>query len=187
MIRAAATSLVVTVAVVAFTLVSGAPGGASPANGSVTSGSGKTGTHLRLATAGERRKALARCRKIRAEKKRKACIKRVKRRFGSTGPKPPVTPDGPVEEVQVLDKYFMPDRLELPRFGSVRWVWGSDNSEPHGITLQSGPKGVSSYDFKTPLAPSLDYTFERKFKVPGRYLLVCTMHFSMTMTVDVGG
>ena len=107
---------------------------------------------------------------------------RVNRRFG----RPSLTPAGPVEVVEVRDKYFSPDQVALPRYGSIRWVWSSENSEPHDITLLSGPKGVSVYDFQTPLAPSVDYTFQRKFEVPGTYRIACSLHHLMTMKVEVG-
>lgn len=129
--------------------------------------------------------ALAKCRKVKSAKKRKACVRRVRKRFGgsSTGPVAPSV--GAAAEVLVRDKYFSPVEVEIPRSGSVLWLWGNENADAHNVTLLEGPKGVSPYDFETPLSPSINYTFKRSFRVPGTYRFACSLHHLMTMTVEV--
>lgn len=125
--------------------------------------------------------ALRKCRKIKVKKRRQACLRKVEERFR---PKP-VDP-GPPAEVQVRDKYFSPELVEIKRQGTVRWVWGEDNADPHNVTLLEGPQGVSPLDFQTPSSPAIGFTFTRTFKVPGTYQFVCSLHHLMRMTVEVG-
>lgn len=146
------------------------------------------GSAVREVTSGQRKaraKALAKCRKVKSAKKRQACIRRVKKRFGTPSTQPVTPPAGPAAEVLVRDKYFSPVDVEIPKFGSVLWLWGNENADAHNVTLIKGPKGVSPYDFETPLSPSLNYTFKRSFKVPGTYRFACSLHHLMTMTVEV--
>lgn len=94
---------------------------------------------------------------------------------------------GPPVEVQVRDKYFAPELVEIKRHGSVRWVWGDENADPHNVTLLEGPSGVSTLDFQTPSSPAVGFTFRRSFKVPGSYRFACSLHHLMRMTVEVRG
>jgi plastocyanin len=136
-----------------------------------------------------RTKALDRCRTIRVAKKRKSCVRRVNRKYRKLAatpiPEPP--PVGPTEQVLVRDKYFSPDSVEIPRGGSILWDWGDSNKYPHNVSLWTGPKGVSLYDFVSPLAPAINYTFKRSFAVAGQYQFACPLHHLMTMTVEVKG
>ena len=131
-------------------------------------------------------RALRKCRRITATGKRRACVRKAKRRFAGGDPGP-VIPAGPVELVDVRDKYFSPTLIEIPKGGSVHWIWGDQNADAHNVTLLAGPKGVSPYDFETPLSPSVNYTFKRSFKVAGKYSFACSLHHLMEMTVEVKG
>lgn len=130
-----------------------------------------------------REKALRKCRRIAVEARRKACLRRVKRRFRQVEEQPAAPP----VEVQVRDKYFSPELVEIKRHGVVRWIWGEDNADPHDVTLLKGPRGVSPFDFQTPSSPAVGFTFTRSFKVPGTYRFACSLHHLMRMTVEVKG
>ena len=179
--RRPATVLVATVALLAVS------GVAASASGNTSSHSGEAPSRVAaafgLSPAEQKSKqaALRKCRKITAKKRRQACLRRVEERFR---PKPvdPVTP----AEVQVRDKYFSPELVEIKRLGAVRWIWGENNADPHNVTLLDGPKGVSPLDFQTPSSPAIGFTFTRTFKVPGTYQFVCSLHHLMRMTVEVG-
>lgn len=184
MLAAAATVLVVTAALVAMPSPGFSAGGARP---------DPAASQLEFEIRGlgpaqkkARARALAKCREIQDAKKRKACVSKVKKRFARISGRPDPLPTGPVVQIEVRDKYFSPDEVELPRYGSVRWVWSSENSEPHDVTLLSGPRGVLPNEFQTPLAPSVDYELKRTFEVPGTYRLACSLHHLMTMKVEVG-
>ncbi len=127
------------------------------------------------------KKAAARkqCRKIRKPARRKACLRRVERKFRP----PPVSKVAAT--IDVRDKYFNPDVVNMRSGESIVWVWNDVNGDPHNVTLFGGPAGVSPYDFETPSAPSRNYRFERRFTVPGTYALACSLHHLMTMTVEV--
>jgi len=128
-----------------------------------------------------RKKAAARkkCRKIRKSARRKACLRRVARKFA----RPPVSIVAAT--IDVRDKYFSPDVVNMRSGESIVWVWSDVNGDAHNVTLFGGPVGVSPYDFETPSAPSRNYRFERRFTVPGTYELACSLHHLMTMTVEV--
>ena len=182
--RPLATALVITVALVAAPSLwpsSGIPAAATTAKAESSARS------LGPAEKKARAQALAGCRKIDAAPKRKACIRRVNRKYRQPPTNPVTPPAGPVEEVLVRDKYFFPTELVIPKGGSVLWVWGNQNADAHNVTLLGGPKGVSPYDFETPLSPSVNYTFKRRFEVPGTYRFACSLHHLMEMTVEVGG
>jgi plastocyanin len=87
--------------------------------------------------------------------------------------------------IKVRDNYFSPDRLSVPKGSRVQWKWPSFGGDVHDVKLRKGPKGVKR--FHSALASS-DYKYPKRPKrltVPGRYLLVCTMHTGMEMTIRV--
>ncbi len=185
MLRNAATALVATVAV--FTgLILWVPAGVGSTVGKAPGPVSLDSMRSDIGSTAARQKALRKCRKIDGAKRRAACMRRVEKRYGKTDPKP-VTPAGPIEDVDVRDKYFSPTLVEIPRGGSVRWIWGDENADPHNVTLLGGPRGVSPYDFETPLSPSVNYTFKRRFTVAGTYRFACSLHHLMEMNVEVGG
>ena len=52
----------------------------------------------------------------------------------------------------------------------------------HDVKLRSGPKGVKK--FHSQLAAS-GYSFSRTLKKPGKYVVICTIHEEMKMTIRV--
>jgi plastocyanin len=89
--------------------------------------------------------------------------------------------------VSVVDFYFGPSSVTIPKGGSVKWVWASTNTYPHDVHLKSGPKGLKnrgSYSTKTTAVT--DAHFQRTFDTPGTYRFICTIHpTQMKMTVVV--
>lgn len=182
MTRGRATTLAVAVTLAAVSALAASAAGGPTVASSERDLAGAPSTQLSPAEKKARAKALRKCRRIASRERRQACLRRVERRFGST-----VAPSGPPVEVQVRDKYFSPDLVEIERNKAVRWVWSDENADPHNVTLREGPKGVSLLDFRTPTSPAVRFTFTRTFKVPGNYRFACSLHHLMTMTVEVGG
>lgn len=134
-------------------------------------------------------KALKKCRTIRKASKRKACVRKARKRFRNKPVKPEPPKPGDTFRVDVLDDYvndyFSPNLLEIKVGDSIEWIWSDLNQNPHDVTLISGPPGVDRLDYKTPNAPSRNFSWKRRFDKPGTYDFVCSLHFRMKMTVTV--
>lgn len=152
-----------------------------PQAGSGTSG--ESGTSISSSTRGKAEKrAIRKCRKIKKRPRRRSCVKRVKRKFSSR----PAPSQGPVAAtVDVRDKYFSPDVVSIRKGEAILWVWSPLNKDAHNVNLVDGPPGVKRIDFSTPSSPSLGFEFKRTFTVPGTYSFVCSIHYNMTMRVEV--
>ena len=84
--------------------------------------------------------------------------------------------------VKIGDNFFAPDSVKVAKGTKVIWRWPSDAGDTHDVKLRSGPKGVKK--FKSDYAAS-DYRFARTLKKPGKYVVICTLHQGMTMTIRV--
>src|SRR5215211_3860278 len=84
--------------------------------------------------------------------------------------------------VKIGDNYFAPDSLKVAKNTKVIWRWPRYLGDVHDVKLRSGPKGVKR--FKSDFAAS-DYSFARTLKKPGKYIVICTLHQDMTMTIRV--
>lgn len=139
------------------------------------------GSELRSLTPAQKKakaKALAKCKKIKSSNKRKQCIKRVAKKYG---PKP-----GKTWQVGVWDNYYSPELLAIKANDLVNWTWREPNGrEAHDVTLMSGPRGVSPYDFLSPTTAVFGTKFKRQLKVPGTYEFICSLHYQMRMQVKV--
>ncbi len=62
------------------------------------------------------------------------------------------------------------------------WRWPRNAGDVHDVYLAAKPKGVKRFHSD---AAASDYSFKRKLKQPGRYVIVCTLHEEMTMAVKV--
>lgn len=155
----------------------GATSSASTNNASDKSGASISGLSSTQKKA--KAKAMKKCKKIKNAKKRKACIKKVNKRFA---PKP----TGKTVVVNVDDDFYSPGLVNLKVNDSIRWDWkNADGREPHNVALTDGPTGVRDDDFTSPLQTGPSYTFTRKFEKAGSYDFVCQIHTLMTMKVDV--
>ncbi|MGB0121337.1 MAG: plastocyanin/azurin family copper-binding protein [Solirubrobacterales bacterium] len=129
-----------------------------------------------------KKRALKRCRKINRKQRRKACLKKVRKHYRQKA----ATPDAaPAAVIDVRDKYFSPNVVDLKVNDSILWVWNDVNKDAHNVNLVDAPSGVRHLDFSTPSSPSVGFSFKRKFVVPGTYDFVCSIHHLMTMQVKV--
>lgn len=89
------------------------------------------------------------------------------------------------KKAKVGDDFFSPTLLKIKKCAKVKWKWLPTNGNPHNVTLTKGPKKVKKKDF-TSATGSIGIKFARKFKKPGRYDFICTIHpTTMQMTVKV--
>ena len=85
--------------------------------------------------------------------------------------------------VKVADDYFGPAKITgLTRGRTVLWKWLAVNGNTHDVKLKKAPKGVKKFHSD---AATADFTFKRKLKVKGKYVLICTFHEDMRMTIWV--
>lgn len=135
-------------------------------------------------TAGQKKakaRELKKCRKQRNAGKRKACIRKVNRKYAALA-----APKGKTYVVDVRDNYYIPGLVKLKVNDSIKWTWRySVGSEGHDVTLAVGPAGVSPFQFQSPIQTGPDGVFVRQFKKAGSYHLMCTLHAGMTMDVQV--
>ena len=88
-------------------------------------------------------------------------------------------------KTKVLDDYYTPTKLTIKKGDKIKYKWGSNNGNPHNVTLQSGPKKVKKKDF-TSATGSIGVKFNRTFEKTGTYKFVCTVHPDvMKQTVKV--
>lgn len=161
--------------------------GATGAAGATAVAAPAPSAHASGLTAKQKRakkRELKRCNKIRNAKKRKACVKRVNRKYAKPAPK------GKTYTVDVMDDYFMPNALSLKANDWVDWTWkNSTVREGHNVNLAPPmPRGVIAGDFQSPgVVTGPAGRFKRQFTKPGTYNLYCNLHAGMTMTVNVSG
>lgn len=101
---------------------------------------------------------------------------------GDPGPRAGAAAKPVKKAVKVGDNFFRPARLRVPRKSTISWKWLRGNGETHDVLLVRRPKRVRRFQ-SAPAATG--YTFRRKLRKPGRYLLVCTYHEEMSMTIRV--
>lgn len=163
-------------------VASAAPSGSadSPAE-AVSPTSGPAAAVSGMSRSAKKRK-LKKCRKLNRKSRRKACAKRVRKRYARSN-RP--APSGDTVTVDVRDKYFSPDVVNIKTNDSILWVWNPVNHDAHNVNLVKGPPGVKRIDYATPSSPSINYQFKRRFPVAGTYRFACSIHYLMTMTVEV--
>lgn len=87
------------------------------------------------------------------------------------------------KKVLVADNYFGPAKLTVNRGSTIKWVWPYDNGNTHDVKLsKKHPVGAKTFHSE-PATAGFSYT--RKLTVPGTYLIVCTLHTTMKMTIVV--
>jgi plastocyanin len=86
--------------------------------------------------------------------------------------------------VTVGDNYFASQSLSVKRGTKITWRWPGyeESGDVHDVGLMKGPKGVRKFRSE---AASTEYSYSRKLTVPGTYLLGCSLHHEMRMTVKV--
>ena len=84
---------------------------------------------------------------------------------------------GKVAKVDLGTSYYAPAKVTIKRGDKVRFKW-NPSFDLHDVNVKSGPQR-----FKSPLQASGTWT--RKFTKPGKYVLYCTQHSDMGMTLVV--
>ena len=84
---------------------------------------------------------------------------------------------GKVADVDLGTSYYAPAKLTVKRGDKVRFTW-NPSFDLHDVNVKSGPQR-----FHSPLQASGTWT--RKFTKPGKYVLYCTQHSDMGMTLVV--
>ena len=80
-------------------------------------------------------------------------------------------------KVDLGTSYYAPAKLKIGKGDKVRFKW-NPSFDLHDVNVKSGPQR-----FKSPLQASGTWT--RKFTKPGKYVLYCTQHSDMGMTLVV--
>lgn len=90
--------------------------------------------------------------------------------------------------VEVGDNFYDPIEVKIRKGRKVKWQW-TPVFQTHNVKLDKGPRGVKKSKFRSQNAGSPAppfYHFTRRFKKPGKYQFICTLHrFQMQMTVKV--
>ena len=84
---------------------------------------------------------------------------------------------GKVATVDLGTSYYAPAKLTVKKGEKVRFKW-RPSFDMHDVNVKSGPQR-----FKSPLQASGTWT--RKFTKPGKYVLYCSQHGDMGMTLVV--
>ena len=84
--------------------------------------------------------------------------------------------------IKVRDNFFAPDALKVPKDSKITWRWPKNPGDVHDVKLRTAPKGVKK--FKSDFASS-GYSYAKTLKEPGKYVVICTIHEEMTMTIRV--
>jgi plastocyanin len=95
----------------------------------------------------------------------------------ATEPKKPVR-----KNVKVADNFYSPKKLRVPPKSTIVWKWSRLNGDSHDVYLEKGPKGARKFQ-SAPAAT--DFSFKRKLRKVGRYMVICTFHENMAMTIRV--
>jgi plastocyanin len=82
-----------------------------------------------------------------------------------------------VADVELGTSYYAPAKVTVKKGDKVRFRW-NPSFDLHDVNVKSGPQ-----KFKSPLQASGTWT--RKFTKPGKYVLYCTQHSDMGMTLVV--
>jgi plastocyanin len=84
---------------------------------------------------------------------------------------------GKLTKVDLGTSYYAPAKLTVSQGDKVRFKW-HPSFDLHDVNVKSGPQR-----FHSPLQASGTWT--RKFTKPGKYVLYCSQHSDMGMTVVV--
>ena len=84
---------------------------------------------------------------------------------------------GKVATVDLGTSYYAPAKLTVKKGDKVRFKW-NPSFDMHDVNVKSGPQR-----FNSPLQASGTWT--RRFTKPGKYVLYCSQHSDMGMTLKV--
>ncbi|MBK8294432.1 MAG: hypothetical protein IPK93_06535 [Solirubrobacterales bacterium] len=171
--------------ILALALVALAVGAAGvPASASTGTDSGAQVSGLSKKQKKSKKKALKKCKKKRSAKKKKSCKKQVKKKYKKLAKSAPAI--GKTVKVSLGDNFFSPAAVNLKLNDAVEWSWANiGGREPHNVTLTTFPSGVNRNAYISELTAEKSTRFKRQFTKVGEYDFVCSIHFEMTMKVNV--
>lgn len=91
----------------------------------------------------------------------------------------PAADGGRVHKVAIGSDYFAPQKKTVRAGAKLRFKWEEGGLEMHDVNVRKGPAKFSS-----PLQASGAWT-TKPLTRPGRYVLYCSQHEEMGMTVTV--
>jgi plastocyanin len=74
-------------------------------------------------------------------------------------------------------------KVKIHKRGRVKWKW-TPVFNTHNVKLTKAPHGVKKSKFRSQTSSSPTYRFTKKFKKPGNYHFICTIH-PQQMQIDV--
>ncbi len=95
---------------------------------------------------------------------------------------PAVAGAPPTKTVKLGDNYYLPATLKVPQGTTIKWKWPNEAIDVHDVKLKRGPEGVRKFHSEP---ASSGYVYKRTLKKAGTYLIVCTLHEEMKMTIRV--
>ncbi len=84
-------------------------------------------------------------------------------------------------KVKLGDDFFSPDEATIAAGTKVKFDWIGDDE--HNVVKKKGPGGF----FESGTTDAGGVNFTKKFKKPGRYKLICSVHDEMKMKLKVNG
>ena len=84
---------------------------------------------------------------------------------------------GKVSTVEIATSFYSPATMTVKQGDKVRFKW-TPSFEMHDVSVKSGPQ-----KFRSPLQAAGTYT--KKFTKAGKYVLYCSQHSDMGMTLKV--
>ncbi len=86
--------------------------------------------------------------------------------------------------IRVFDWDFSRHNLKVPPRSTIKWKWPPPGAggDPHDVTLKKRPKGVKRWQ-SDPATD--DYTYKRKLRKKGKYVVICSIHPYMRTTIRV--
>jgi plastocyanin len=82
--------------------------------------------------------------------------------------------------VEVGDDFFGPTSLSISTGTKVAFNWTGEDK--HNVVKKKGPGSA----FSSPTTRSQGVNLTHKFKKAGTYKMICTLHDSMKMVINVG-
>jgi plastocyanin len=91
----------------------------------------------------------------------------------------PVADAGQAQKVTIGSNFFAPGKKTVKAGDKIRFKWELGGFEFHDVNVRKGPAKFSS-----PLQATGTWTTKPLVK-PGKYVLFCSQHAEMTMTLTV--
>ena len=91
-------------------------------------------------------------------------------------PAPPVAHMAATTTIRLVDNKFSPSKKTVRRGTTVRFLWTGKND--HNVTAYDGPRTFHS-------TTKTHGTYRKRLTKKGTYLITCTVHANMNLTIRV--